>query len=297
MEGVKNMDKKKGFIRINFEPIRETSWMTILLFLVLVVISSLFFNLVVFQYRLFVPITKITFGIINSTLLANIINMLVIVGILMIYYGKLRLRDIGINVDKIYKGVIATFSFWVIIQIVGLITNLYTYGKIVIHHSWAQYGITSILGALIAQLLGNALYEEMAFRGFLLNQFIKKLEHKFVNKKGLTIFLGVLISQLIFALIHIPNRIYLGVSFSDIAMNIPILLGIGSFFALLYHRTNNLFIVIGLHSLVNTPTHLFEVQDYTSSFYYILAILLIFIWPLIERLTTKQITDESISLH
>ena len=69
--------------------------------------------------------------------------------------------------------------------------------------------------------------------------------------------LALLVSQGLFALSHVPNRIYLGMKPDEIALDLLMLLGWGTLYALIYLRTNNLFIVVGIHALGNTPTTLF----------------------------------------
>ena len=70
-------------------------------------------------------------------------------------------------------------------------------------------GATVVTGALIAQLLGNALYEEITFRGFLLPQLYLKLE-RWQDRPALRIACAVLLSVAMFALIHIPIRLWTG---------------------------------------------------------------------------------------
>ena len=104
--------------------------------------------------------------------------------------------------------------------------------------------------------LGNALFEEIAYRGFLFPQLYLRLAGCGSARKRLG--LALLISQGLFALSHIPNRIYLGMTPSEIALDLLMLLGWGTIYTLIYLRTDNLFIVVGIHALGNTPTTLFK---------------------------------------
>jgi membrane protease YdiL (CAAX protease family) len=64
----------------------------------------------------------------------------------------------------------------------------------------------------------------------------------------------LVISQGLFALVHIPIRIYGGTDVVLLVPNLLYLLFLGSFFAFIYMRTGNLFFAVGVHSLLNAPT-------------------------------------------
>lgn len=74
-----------------------------------------------------------------------------------------------------------------------------------INPSWAEVGVGAILGLLVAQLFGNALYEGVLFRAVLLNQLVLKLRDR---RWGFP--LALVGSRTIFALLHVPNRLLQG---------------------------------------------------------------------------------------
>ena len=46
---------------------------------------------------------------------------------------------------------------------------------------WSKHGVTAVLGALLGQLLGNCLFEETLYRGFILPEFFLKSKRKIKN--------------------------------------------------------------------------------------------------------------------
>ncbi|MNY59694.1 CAAX amino terminal protease self- immunity [compost metagenome] len=71
------------------------------------------------------------------------------------------------------------------------------------------------------------------------------------------------ISQSIFALMHIPNRIYSGLTGMEFVYDFIQLVILGIIFCLLYLLTKNLFFVVGIHSLMNEPLMLWY-NDYIT---------------------------------
>src|SRR5262249_59034559 len=71
--------------------------------------------------------------------------------------------------------------------------------------AWKGLGETAAIGALVAQLFGNALYEEIFFRGVLLRQIYWRLGPETTHlQKFQKVAIALAISQSLFALIHLP---------------------------------------------------------------------------------------------
>jgi membrane protease YdiL (CAAX protease family) len=151
---------------------------------------------------------------------------------------------------------------------------------------WTIYGAGFMIGLLLTQILGNALFEEIAYRGFLFPQLYLRLT-SLRERPWKRFALALLISQAAFALSHIPNRIYLGMSAGDIAVDLLMLVGWGVLYTLLYLRTDNLFLVVGVHALGNTPTTLFATAPVltgagASMLIYLLAVMATFLYPMLR---------------
>jgi membrane protease YdiL (CAAX protease family) len=115
---------------------------------------------------------------------------------------------------------------------------------------------------------------------------------QFGDRPWVRLALALLISQGLFALSHIPNRIYLGMKPNEIAVDLLMLLGWGTLYTIVYLRTDNLFIVVGIHALGNTPTTLFRTApilsgDGASILIYTLVMLYLFGLPLLRARREK----------
>ncbi len=142
----------------------------------------------------------------------------------------------------------------------------------------------AVLGGLIGQLGGNALYEEIAYRGFLFPQVWARLAARWPARPGRALVAALLGSQALFALRHVPIRILQGFDPVDLAISLAMVLAIGVIYALLYLRTQNLFLVIGVHALYDAPTALFAPTLVGSSLLLLAAtVVTLLVWPRVTR--------------
>jgi membrane protease YdiL (CAAX protease family) len=116
---------------------------------------------------------------------------------------------------------------------------------------WSSAGWATAVGVLAGYALGVAPAEETFFRGLLLPQ----LRLKFSRLAPRAAVAGALVvSQLMFALYHLPSQVLggssgVGMAPLDIVIDLGRLFVIGLLYAALYLRTGNLFLVIGIHAL------------------------------------------------
>src|SRR5690606_20865686 len=113
-------------------------------------------------------------------------------------------------------------------------------------------------GPLLAQLLGTALVEETVFHGWLWPQSVAWLRR--AVPAPVAAVAGLLGSQALFALLHLPALLAAGAGTEAIAGSLLMLFVVGLVFVLVYAATGNLFIAIGAHALGNAPTLLFAPQ-------------------------------------
>lgn len=183
-----------------------------------------------------------------GTLTANLAGLAFLVVGLLFLVGRLRPRDVGLVPADLRNGVFYTISSFVLVQ-VGVIAASAATGAGVVN-DWVGYGALATVSLLVAQLFGNALLEEIAFRGFLLRQLFLKLRRRGVA----ALVLAALGSQALFALAHIPNRLWVtGAAPSELPGQLLMLFVMGLWFAVVYLLTANLFAAIGLHAMVNVP--------------------------------------------
>ncbi|HET7091284.1 MAG TPA: CPBP family intramembrane glutamic endopeptidase [Anaerolineae bacterium] len=230
------------------------------------------------------PIVDVSNGLIHPTLILGLPLFVLVVGVVVVWLGRLTPRDAGLEWSRLPSGIAVGLIFWVVVQIIQLLVGLGGTGKLVLDPVWAEEGVAPILGLLIGMLLGTALPEEVIFRGFAVPQLYLKLRDRMPERHTTNLVLAVLVSQVIFSLTHVPNLVLR----RDVAWHqLPgPLLGVllnGVLYALVYLRTNNLFIAMAVHALGNAPTPLLKTTVETPSLVFVFTVLLLLTWPVLAR--------------
>jgi membrane protease YdiL (CAAX protease family) len=194
-----------------------------------------------------------TGGLITATLVANFISLVVVVGLVLCLIGGLRLSDLGLRGSDVPIAVVLTISVWIGANAIEAAWQAVADGTVSWGGEWRGLDVTAVIGALLAQLFGNALYEEILFRGVLLRQTYWRLETtRLTNLQTLAI--AIAISQSLFALIHLPILLSGGLSPIAAFSRLPAIFVAGSAFAVLYARSDNLMLCVDIHALANKPT-------------------------------------------
>ncbi|HEY8833157.1 MAG TPA: type II CAAX endopeptidase family protein [Gemmatimonadaceae bacterium] len=252
---------------------REVSWPIIALFLV--VSSGVLVLLPVLRRAAALreifegPIWRANVFVFAALLLIAVVG--VVFGL-----GRLRPADVGLRRDKLGEGMIVTVAVWSLMQLVEVVGDIVTTSKVSIAPSWIRNGIGSTLAWTAAMFLGAALYEEIAYRGFLFPQLYLKIR----GTHRARFWIALLLSQVVFAASHIPAHITLRNLSGSALWTTVVLQGIiGVLLVLLYLRTRNLWISIGIHGLANAPTPLVAGASGFETF----LIILVIGWPWIAR--------------
>jgi len=190
--------KVRGMI---MNPTREARTGTILLFLLLS-LGMIGMFLVGYQGGIVQAIQDSTRGLIHQSLLLNITLTLVTVAGILLWYEKLHLQDIGIVFGKLPLATVFGVFAWIIIQGIETIVGVLIKGRTGVTPDWQQNSL-AIMGLLFGHFFGTTLWEEIAFRGFLLKQCFLRLSGRTGNKALVTTS-SILVSQLVFMLFHIP---------------------------------------------------------------------------------------------
>lgn len=231
--------------------VKETSWKVILTYLLVSAGMVSLINLVLFPNNFFAPLARATGNLLDATLQANLLSIAIFCAFVFVW-GKLRPSDIGLKWNKLGQAIALTALLWVATQGIVLLLN-WINGDIHLHPAWAERGVTSMIGGLLGQLLGNTLFEEMQYRGFYLAQFYLKIKgERWRQARAILLMLGL------FILSHIPNRIFSGYQLADLPLDFALLFIWGLFFTAIYLLSGNLFLAVGVHALVNRPTLITE---------------------------------------
>ena len=240
-------------------------------------------NLWAFPRGVFVPLQRATMGLISPTLVASAL-MAAIMLYFLLKFGELQLKDLDLYASKIPGGLVWLVGGWLLIE--GTLLTLHAVNAVplTIDSRWQGSSAVALVGRLLGQLFGNALYEEVLFRAFLLPQLVLIIKKRFRKWSWWRcLVLGLLISQTVFALIHIPNRIFKGTYQSPTAF-VQDQFGLfvaGVVFALIWLLSRNIFVAVGLHALVNAPTSIWSMESYpdaVASLGLVLPILWLRVW-------------------
>jgi membrane protease YdiL (CAAX protease family) len=104
-----------------------------------------------------------------------LVGLIVIVGGLFFGVARLRPRDLGLRRSTFLRGCALTLVAWLAIQVIAGAACLFAFGHLTLNATWGAYGVVAVLGIFVLdQLLGNSLFEEIMWRGFLFPQLALK---------------------------------------------------------------------------------------------------------------------------
>ena len=268
-----------------FNQVRPTTWRVLTLAIVAIVVSLLLSNYVLFQGRVGEVLSGLkseTSGWVSSTLVASLLTLAIFVAVVL-GIGRLRPSDVGWNARSAGVGLLVTLGLWIAMQLALLLIAVLRSEAVAWHHDWTGRGVGFVLGGLLAQLLGNALTEEIQFRGFLLPQLYLKATGRY--RRGVALAIALVGSQALFALSHIPNHVFVRhmPAAELVATQFGLFLG-GLFFAAAYLVTRNLFVAVGIHSLGNEQVPLVQASENTTgAVWFGLVLLLLLVWQLTRK--------------
>ena len=232
--------------------VKATSWGFVALAFVAYAALLVFANQIFFEQNWQRPIDGVTHGLVEASLQVGVLFFLGI-GALFRWVGKLGWHDLALMRSKLLSGIGWTLAVWVVAQLVQLLQS----GADV---AWASAWSTHQVGGFLGQIFGNALQEEIFFRAFLISQIFLLLRTGGKRRAVPALIAALIISQMLFAVMHAPNRLYNGRydSFEAVWQDQAALFIAGLFFSGYFLLTNNLFFAVGVHALANRPMPLVE---------------------------------------
>jgi hypothetical protein len=274
---------------------RETGWLIMTFAVVAQVASSVFMNAVLSQGRVFELLLELqtaTGGLIRPTLVANLVPLLLVVGLVILALGRLKPKDVGWVSSKLVPALLITLGLWVAAQMVlAAIAAASGEGRIALHEAWVRPGAGFVLGGVLGQVFGNVLVEETVFRGF----FFPQLYYKFGKRLGhaWAVVVAALVSHVGFALLHIPNRLLVhGVVGQELLVDQVALVVAGLIYVTIYIMTKNLLVAVGIHVIVNDPAPLIQASDGdVDAVWLSLVLLLVLLWKPVQKLIRHRTVD------
>ena len=208
--------------------------------------------------QVWLPLREATFGLVYPALIVGVVGLAAIVGLAIFGIGRLRPKELGLDAAKLPRAILYTLLVWGLMQLlaVGLSTFAGETPRLVVG---LDQRAGSLAGALLAQLFGNALCEEVLFRGFLFTQLGLLFFLWSPDQPRIVLIAAALVSSVMFAIAHLPHRHWVNGGYADwsaLAMDQGWLVIWGCVYCWLYAKTDNLFFVVGVHALANARTML-----------------------------------------
>ena len=256
------------------------------------VVQALLIHYVVFPSGMLHPLHIATGGIISATFQVYVLYFLAS-GLLLCYLGKLRSNDFALFSKKIAFGLTMTLFAWGMIQTTPLLMGQ----SLQIESGWDNIVIARdrISQFFMDQLFGNALYEELFYRALLISQLTIIFMRKFTSTWA--ILLAIICASIIFALIHMPNRLTSGMPIEDVlCYSMPNLFFMGLIFSVIFLLTKNIFVAVGIHALSNDSPNIFENVDQHSSDQFVAVVLVYLFLRWCYRKCRKVEMDNSESI-
>ncbi len=224
-----------------------------------------------------------TGGLIAVEIFLGLVPLLLIVGLCIFGVGGIPPATVGWVSRKVWPALVVGIGFWLVLQAVLAVVSLVGGHGLALASGWHGRGPGFIFGALLGQVFGIALHEETVYRGFLFPQLAARLIRP---GRAHALLVGALLSQLLYALSQLAD-LFLFHHPGDRGPAFDLLgfLLLGLWFVVCYLVTENLFVCVVLHALMNQPAALVQASPGTIQItLYALTILLLSIWGPLEML-------------
>ena len=175
--------------------------------------------------------------------------------------GRRRMADVGWSARNVLPGLATFVGAWLALQLVLALWVLARGQAFELHPNWERVGVVGVLAGVVTQAFGHALVSDTTFRGF----FLPELRARFLRPGSLLamtagLFLVVAGSALLFGLAHLPTRAFIkGSGLTELVSEQWEFFSAGLALGIAFVTTRNLFVVVGLHVLLNAPAPLVKV--------------------------------------
>lgn len=232
-----------------------TGWLLIGLYITMaqvVFLTFAFYPLPEPVMAFLVWLREVTYGLITT----NNLMLIMFAGLLFVClaFTPLSLRDFGLNRHNLLRAPLLLLVFWLAIQLLAVLFTLAQTGELRLHESWVIRSGSAIAGNFLGQLFGNALWEELLYRGIILTQLIVLFRLRL--SPLMSLLLALMLSNALFALLHLPNWLIVRPDFLAEYSRLFLLWVVfqdGLFFSFVFLVTRNILVTVVLHTLISTP--------------------------------------------
>ena len=278
-------ETSRSGVRAWIQSVRRTPLWFIALSIVVYMVLAYLANLVVAPSDLLPSLPAATGYVIVPTFL-NYVPMFIIVGLLLVLVGRLRCHDLGLIRQRFLPAVAWVLGTWIAAQLFFLLIHL---GDVSLDPVWSSRVVRHISNTVTGQMLGNALYEEVFFRAFVIPQLVLLLVHRMKWTFGKALTWAIIVSSILFAVSHLPLDFACDHSVQQILAGQAGRLAGGLAFAGIFLLSNNLFLAIGLHALGNYGLSVFEVssRDLMQAFFTLAPLLVLAVLAIRRRRASR----------
>lgn len=209
--------------------------------------------------RVWLPLREGSHGLVYPALLVGLVCMLLVVGMVLVAIGRFRPRELGLEFGKLPAAIVYTLLVWTLMQLSAIGLSQFNGESPQLVPGLDASGAGQLAGALVAQLFGNALCEEVLFRGFLFVQLGVLFCRWLPDQPRISLVSAGFVSSVVFAIAHLPHRQGINGGYADwsaLVTDQGWLVVWGCVYCWLYVRTSNLLFVVGIHALANARTML-----------------------------------------
>jgi len=265
--------------------VRPTPLWFIVLSIVVYMVLAYLGNLVVAPSELLPSLPAATGYVIVPTFL-NYVPYFIIMGLLLVLVGRLRCNDFGLIRQRFLPAVVWVLCTWLAAQLFFVLTHL---DDISLDPAWHGRIVKTISNTVTGQMLGNALYEEMFWRAFVISQVSLLLVHRLKWTFGKALTWAIILSSILFAMSHLPRDFSHDLTVQQILGFQAVWFAGGLAFAGIFLLSNNIFIAIGIHSLSNYSLSLFKGSnsELTQAFITLVPLLVLVILAIRRRRASR----------
>lgn len=247
------MAKQGDSAPIEFSGVRHCPLAVALVGIVLAPLIVWLFTHSVAAQRETIAVARATGGLVLQTLQLALAVTAIVVGWLAVF-GRMRWRDLGFRYGDIGGALLYSLVAWVVISGAAVLSGVIAGGAVRMDAAWVE-APRQVAGRLIAQFAGNALCEELIWRGFLVPQ-VYFLLGRIGSSRG-RLFVAAVVAAALFALYHIPMDASKGTAAPEHAVLFAVRFLSGLLLTAVWLLSGNLLIAVACHSLMNEPSPLF----------------------------------------
>ena len=269
-----------------FKNVKEAP--SVVLFLIFVSEIGLNWLYVNFLYDAFAVPASHTDGLVQPLFVLSFLKCAFIILGIAFWIGKFNVKHLGITGTHLKIGLLSTFFFWSLIQISLIILSSMSDQGIVFLSDFFESQPLYIVGTFLLFATSKALYDEIIYRGLILPQFHLKIKRFVQLDRRLTLLLAVITSQLLYLIIQLPLLSIVENNENGLTIKFFSLLLLSILNALVFLRTKNAYIGVGLHALWFYPLFVVETSISHILIITILILGLLYIWPMLPTSPSKE---------